>query len=81
MLAIIAAGARAPAVAVALVLVMIRLVLDSRRWVSLAGRSGVGACSEDAVRGALAVLEAEGCACSATTNANGVASCTVTYPD
>lgn len=59
-LAIIASGAHAPAVAVALMFVTIGLVLDSRRWMSLAGRSRVGAHSEDEVQRALARLEAEG---------------------
>ena len=60
MLAIAAAGAHAPAVAGALVFVTIGLVLDSRRWVRLAGRSRVGARSEDEVQRALAPLEVEG---------------------
>lgn len=59
-LAIAAAGAHAPAVAGALVFVTIGLVLDSRRWVRLAGRSRVGARSEDEVQRALAQLETEG---------------------
>jgi hypothetical protein len=59
-LAISTAGARAPALAGALVLVMSGLVLDTRRWLRLAGRSRVGARSEDAVREALAALESEG---------------------
>jgi hypothetical protein len=36
------------------------LGVSARRWLSLARRSRVGACSEDAVRRALAPLEAEG---------------------
>ena len=59
-LAIIALGADAPALAGALVLVAIALVLQTRRWLRLAGRSRVGARSEDAVRAALAALQAEG---------------------
>ena len=59
-MAIIALGACAPAVAGALALVTLGLLLDTRRWLRLAGRSRVGARSEDAVRGALAALEAEG---------------------
>ena len=43
-----------------LALVTVGLLLDTRRWLRLAGRSRVGARSEDAVRGALAALEAEG---------------------
>jgi hypothetical protein len=57
--AIAAAGAHAPAVAGALVFVTIGLVLDSRRWVRLAGRSRVDAPSEDEVQRALAPLEVE----------------------
>ncbi|HUO74700.1 MAG TPA: hypothetical protein VMU39_28290, partial [Solirubrobacteraceae bacterium] len=60
MLAIAAAGAHAPALAGALVFVTIGLVLDSRRWVRLAGRSRVGARSEDEVQRALAQLATEG---------------------
>ena len=59
-LAIIALGVGAPALAGALALVTIACVLDTRRWLRLAGRSRVGARSEDAVRAALAVLQAEG---------------------
>ena len=59
-LAMISLGAGATALAGALVLVMIGLVIDTRRWLRLAGRSRVGARSEDAVRAALAALEAEG---------------------
>lgn len=59
-LAIAAGGAHAPAVAGALMFVTIGLVLDSRRWVRLAGRSRVGARSEDEVQRALAPLEVEG---------------------
>jgi len=59
-LAIIALGAGAPALASPLALVMIGLTVDSRRWLRLAGRSRAGARSEDAVRGSLAALQAEG---------------------
>jgi hypothetical protein len=59
-LALIALGTQAPALAGALALVTIALVLETRRWVRLAGRSRVGARSEDAVRAALATLQAEG---------------------
>jgi len=59
-LAIIALGADAPALAGALVLVTIALVLQTRRWLRLAGRSRVGARSENAVRAALDTLQAEG---------------------
>jgi hypothetical protein len=59
-LAIIALGTGAPALGGALAIVMIGLAIDTRRWLRLAGRSRVGARSEDAVRAALAALEAEG---------------------
>ena len=59
-LAIIAVGTGAPVAAGVRALVMIGLVIDTRRWLRLAGRSHVGACSEDAVGAALAALEAEG---------------------
>jgi hypothetical protein len=55
-----AAGAGALAVAGVLLLVTSWLLFDARRWLRLAGRSRVGACSEDEVRRALAPLEAEG---------------------
>ena len=58
--AIIALAAGALALAGVLALVTVGLLLDTRRWLRLAGRSRVGARSEDAVRGALAALEAEG---------------------
>ena len=58
--AVIAASARALAVAGLLSLVMFGLLADARRWVRLAGRSRVGARSEDEVRRALAPLQAEG---------------------
>lgn len=59
-LAVIAAAAGALAVAGVLLLVTSGLVIDARHWVRLAGRSRVGARSEDEVRRALAPLEAEG---------------------
>jgi hypothetical protein len=43
-----------------LLAVAVVLGLRARRWLSLAGRSGVGARSEDEVRRALAPLQAEG---------------------
>ena len=55
-----AAGAGATALAGLLALVMAGLVVDARRWVRLAARSGVGARSEDEVRRVLAPLRAEG---------------------
>jgi len=59
-LAIIALRAGAPALAGALALVMIGLVIETRCWLRLAGRSRVGARSEDEVRAALAALQTEG---------------------
>jgi hypothetical protein len=59
-LAVIAAGAGAWAAAGAGLSVAVGLLVDARRWVRLAARSGIGARSEDEVRHALAVLEAEG---------------------
>jgi hypothetical protein len=59
-LAVIAAAVGAIAVAGMLVLVMIGLLTDARRWVRLAGRSRLGARSEDEVRRTLAALETEG---------------------
>ena len=56
----IAAGAGATVLAGLLALVMGGLVLDARRWVRLAARSGVGARSEAQVRRVLGGLEAEG---------------------
>jgi hypothetical protein len=58
--AVIAADAGAFAVGGLLSLIMLGLVIDARRWPRLAGRSRVGARSEDEVRRALAPLEAEG---------------------
>ena len=59
-LALVAAAAGATVVAGALLLVMAGLLADARRWLRLAGRSRVGARSEDEVQRALARLEAEG---------------------
>jgi len=59
-LALVAAAAGATVVAGALQLVMGGLLADGRRWLRLAGRSRVGARSEDEVQHALARLEAEG---------------------
>ena len=59
-LAVVAVGAGALAVAGTLSLVALGLAIDARRWVRLAGRSRIGARSEDEVRRALAPLEAEG---------------------
>jgi Nuclease-related domain len=59
-LALVAATAGASLAAGALLLVMDGLLADGRRWLRLAGRSRVGARSEDEVQQALARLEAEG---------------------
>jgi hypothetical protein len=59
-LTIIALRAGAPEFGDALLLVTVGLLIDTRRWLRLAGRSRVGARSEDAVRTALATLQAEG---------------------
>ena len=56
----VAARVAAPAVAAALLLVTVALLIDARRWLRLAGRSRVGARSEDEVQRALARLAAEG---------------------
>ena len=58
--AVTAASAGAVPVAGMLLLVMVGLLTYARHWVRLAGRSRVGARSEDDVRRALAPLEAEG---------------------
>lgn len=60
MLAVIAGSTGAIPVASMLVLIMVVLMIDARRWAGLAGRSRVGARSEEQVRCALAALEAEG---------------------
>jgi Nuclease-related domain len=59
-LAVVAAAAGATVVAGALLLVMAGLLADARRWLRLAGRSRVGARSEDEVQRALERLEGEG---------------------
>ncbi|MGA2012006.1 MAG: hypothetical protein ABSH51_15985 [Solirubrobacteraceae bacterium] len=59
-LAVIAAVAGALAVVGVLSLIMVGLLVEARHRVRLAGRSRVGARSEDEVRRALAPLEAEG---------------------
>ncbi len=59
-LALVAARTAAPGVAAALLLVTVALLIDARRWLRLAGRSRVGARSEDEVQRALAQLETEG---------------------
>jgi hypothetical protein len=58
--AVIAAAAGARAVAGILIVATAGLMIDARRWVRIAGRSRVGARSEDEVRRALAPLEADG---------------------
>ena len=55
-----AASVNTPLVAVCLLIVAAVLGLYARHWLSLAGRSRVGARSEDAVQRALAPLQAEG---------------------
>ena len=57
---LVVASAGAPALAGLLLLTAAGLGLHARRWLSLAGRSRVGARSEDAVQRALAPLRAEG---------------------
>ena len=57
---LVVASAGAPALAGLLLLTAAGLGLYARRWLSLAGRSRVGARSEDAVQRALAPLRAEG---------------------
>jgi hypothetical protein len=58
--AAIAAEGGAIPIAGALVLVMVGLLFRARHWIRLAGRSRVGARSEDEVRRALAPLKTEG---------------------
>jgi Holliday junction resolvase-like predicted endonuclease len=60
LLALVIATAGAMSLAGCLLILALGLGLYARRWVSLAGRSRVGARSEDQVQRALAVLEAEG---------------------
>jgi hypothetical protein len=57
---LVVASAGAPALAGLLLLTAVGLGLYARHWLSLAGRSRVGARSEDAVQRALAPLRAEG---------------------
>jgi hypothetical protein len=59
-LALLAASLGAVALAVALVVVAVALAAYARRWARLAGRSRVGARSEEQVQRALAPLAAEG---------------------
>jgi hypothetical protein len=54
------ASAGAGLLAVLLLLTAVGLGLNARRWLGLAGRSRIGARSEDAVQRALAPLQAEG---------------------
>jgi len=58
--AVVAASTGTTAVAGALLLIMLALMIDAHHWMRLAGRSRVGARSEDEVRRALAPLEADG---------------------
>ena len=60
MLALAAARVGALSAAAVLLVLALGFGLYARRWLSLAGRSGVGARSEDEVRRALAPLEMEG---------------------
>ena len=60
LLALAVAGAGAVSAAGAILVVALGLGLYARHWLSLAGRSGVGARSEDEVRRALAPLQADG---------------------
>ena len=60
LLALVVAGAGAASFAGLLLLAAFGLGLYTRRWFALAGRSRVGARSEDAVQRALAPLQAEG---------------------
>jgi len=60
LLALVIASAGAMSLAGCLLILALGLGLYARHWVSLAGRSRVGARSEDQVQRALAVLEAEG---------------------
>jgi hypothetical protein len=60
LLGLVIASAGAAALGALLLLTSVGLGLYARHWLSLAGRSRVGARSEDKVQRALAVLEAEG---------------------
>ena len=59
-LAVLAAGAGELAVAGVLLLIMVGLLIYARHWLRLAGRSRIGARSEEEVRRVLASLRAEG---------------------
>ncbi len=59
-LTVAAARFGATAIAAVLTLIAVTLLIDARRWWRLAGRSRIGAESEDEVRHALAALEADG---------------------
>ena len=59
-LAVVAARFGATAIAAVLTIIAVTLLIDARRWWRLAGRSRVGADSEDQVRRALAALCEEG---------------------
>lgn len=63
LLALVIASAGAMSLAGCLLIIALGLGLYARRWVSLAGRSRVGARSEDQVQRALAVLETEAGGC------------------
>ncbi|MGZ4184816.1 MAG: nuclease-related domain-containing protein [Solirubrobacteraceae bacterium] len=60
LMALVIASAGVMSLAGCLLIVALGLGLYARRWVSLAGRSRVGARSEDQVQRALAVLQTEG---------------------
>jgi hypothetical protein len=60
LLGLVIASAGAPALGGPLLLMAVGLGLYARHWLSLAGRSRVGAHSEDEVQSALAPLQAEG---------------------
>ena len=60
LLALLTASEGAASLTTIWLILALGLALYARRWVSLAGRSRVGARSEDQVQRALAVLEAEG---------------------
>jgi Nuclease-related domain len=60
LLGLVGASAGAPALAGLLLLTAVGLGLYARHWLSLAGRSRVGARSEDEVQRALVPLQAEG---------------------
>jgi Nuclease-related domain len=60
LLGLVVASAGAPALGGLLVLMAVGLAFYARHWLSLAGRSRVGARSEDEVQRALVPLQAEG---------------------